>query len=167
MKGRTGKLGLTGSALSRHIAKLEGDLGVSLFERHARGMFYRTLTIACTEGFAFDFLPVSLAAFCAKHSDVAIRLEAVQSDRASPMLLSGEASIALAFSFEPEAGVVVQFTQRAPVMALMHLEHPSRSDRRLHWKNSVRTPSCCRTRGRRTGNSSTSRAMSIALRFRR
>ncbi|MDR5735766.1 LysR family transcriptional regulator [Caballeronia sp. LZ025] len=35
MKGRTGKLGLTVSALSRHIAKLEGELGVSLFERHA------------------------------------------------------------------------------------------------------------------------------------
>ncbi|MEZ2350912.1 LysR family transcriptional regulator [Caballeronia sp. RCC_10] len=157
LSSATEKLGLTVSALSRHIAKLEGDLGVSLFERHARGMVLshagrlllrhaqrtladaeavfeeiqgeerrraRTLTIACTEGFAFDFLPVSLAAFCAKHADVAIQLEVVQSDRASQMLLSGEASIALAFSFKPEAGVVVQFTQRAPVMALMHLEHP-------------------------------------------
>ena len=76
-----------------------------------------TLTIACTEGFAFDFLPVSLAAFCAKHADVAMQLEVVKSDRARQMLLSGEASIALAFSFKPEAGVVVQFTQRAPVMA--------------------------------------------------
>ncbi|MDR5741154.1 MULTISPECIES: LysR family transcriptional regulator [unclassified Caballeronia] len=157
LSAATEKLGLTVSALSRHIAKLEGDLGVSLFERHARGMVLshagrlllrhaqrtladaeavfeeiqgeerrraRTLTIACTEGFAFDFLPVSLAAFCANHADVAIQLEVVQSDRASQMLLSGEASIALAFSFKPEAGVVVEFTQRAPVMALMHRAHP-------------------------------------------
>jgi DNA-binding transcriptional LysR family regulator len=153
----TEKLGLTVSALSRHIAKLEGDLGVPLFERHARGMVLshagrlllrhaqrtladaqsvfeeiqgeerqrsRTMTIACTEGFAFDFLPVSLAGFCSKHPDVVIRLEVVPADRVSQLLLSGEASIALAFSFKPEPGVVVQFTQRAPVMALMHLRHP-------------------------------------------
>ncbi|ASW03587.1 LysR family transcriptional regulator [Paraburkholderia aromaticivorans] len=153
----TEKLGLTVSALSRHIAKLEGDIGVPLFERHARGMVLshagrlllrhaqrtvsdaqavfdeiqgeerrraRTLTIACTEGFAFDFLPVSLGAFCQNHPDVAIQLEVVPSERASQMILSGEASIALAFSFKPEPGVVVQFTQRAPVMALMHETHP-------------------------------------------
>jgi DNA-binding transcriptional LysR family regulator len=153
----TEKLGLTVSALSRHIAKLEGDLGMPLFERHARGMVLshagrlllrhaqrtladaesvfeeiqgeerrrsRTLTIACTEGFAFDFLPVSLGGFASEHPDVAIQLEVVPSDRASQMLLSGEASIALAFSFKPEPGVVVQFAQRAPVMALMQLGHP-------------------------------------------
>ncbi|WMY10450.1 LysR family transcriptional regulator [Paraburkholderia phenoliruptrix] len=153
----TEKLGLTVSALSRHIAKLEGDIGVPLFERHARGMVLshagrllfrhaqrtltdaqavfdeiqgderrraRTLTIACTEGFAFDFLPVSLGAFCDKHHNVTIKLEVVPSERASQMLLSGEASMSLAFTFKPEPGVVVQFTQRAPVMALMHDGHP-------------------------------------------
>lgn len=142
----TEKLGLTVSALSRHIAKLEGDIGVPLFERHARGMVLshagrllfrhaqrtladaqavfdeiqgderrraRTLTIACTEGFAFDFLPVSLGAFCAQQPDVAIRLEVVPAERASQLLLSGEASIGLAFTFKPEPGVLVQFTQRA------------------------------------------------------
>ncbi|OLL31265.1 LysR family transcriptional regulator [Burkholderia sp. SRS-W-2-2016] len=153
----TEKLGLTVSALSRHIAKLEGDIGVPLFERHARGMVLshagrlllrhaqrtlsdaqavfdeiqgeerrraRTLTIACTEGFAFDFLPVSLGAFYREHPDIAIQLEVVPAERAIQMLLSGEASIALTFSFKPEPGVVVQYTQRAPVMALMHDDHP-------------------------------------------
>ncbi|SAK82749.1 LysR family transcriptional regulator [Caballeronia calidae] len=153
----TEKLGLTVSALSRHIAKLEGDIGVPLFERHARGMVLshagrvllrhaqrtlsdaqaafeeiqgeeqrraRTLTIACTEGFAFDFLPVSLGAFRLEHPDIMIQLEVVSSERASQLLLSGEASLALAFSFKPEAGVTVQYTQPAPVMALMHETHP-------------------------------------------
>ncbi|MEM5339812.1 LysR family transcriptional regulator [Paraburkholderia azotifigens] len=157
LSSATEKLGLTVSALSRHIAKLEGDIGVPLFERHARGMVLsnagrlllrhaqrtlsdaqavfdeiqgeerrraRTITIACTEGFAFDFLPVSLSTFCRDHPDIAIELEVVSSERASQLLLSGQASIALAFSFKPEPGVVVQFTQRAPVMALMHLDHP-------------------------------------------
>lgn len=164
----TEKLGLTVSALSRHIAKLEGDVGVPLFERHARGVVLshagrlllrhaqrtlsdaeavyeeiqgeerrraRTITIACTEGFAFDFLPVSLGAFCRENPDLAIQLEVVSSERASQMLLSGEAALALAFSFKPEAGVTVQFTQRAPVMALMHRTHPLGGKSKLSLKD--------------------------------
>lgn len=164
----TEKLGLTVSALSRHIAKLEGDVGVPLFERHARGVILshagrlllrhaqrtlsdaeavyaeiqgeerrraRTITIACTEGFAFDFLPVSLGAFCQEYRDVAIQLEVVSSERASQMLLSGEAAMALAFSFKPEAGVTVQFTQLAPVMALMHDTHPLASKTKIALKD--------------------------------
>ncbi|RQR69844.1 MULTISPECIES: LysR family transcriptional regulator [unclassified Burkholderia] len=38
LSAATEKLGATVSALSRHIAKLEGDVGAPLFERHARGM---------------------------------------------------------------------------------------------------------------------------------
>jgi DNA-binding transcriptional LysR family regulator len=152
----TEKLGLTVSALSRHIAKLEGDVGVPLFERHARGMVLshagrvlsrhaqqsladaqsviseiqgderrrtRIIRIACTEGFAFDFLPVSLGGFYSKHADAAVELEVVPSEAASQMLLSGEVSIALSFSFKPEPGVVVRLTLPAPVMALMRRDH--------------------------------------------
>ncbi|HEX7932889.1 MAG TPA: LysR family transcriptional regulator [Paraburkholderia sp.] len=176
----TDKLGLTVSALSRHIAKLEGDVGVPLFERHARGMVLshagrllyrhaqraltdaqavfdeiqgderrraRTLTIACTEGFAFDFLPVSLGAFCAKHPDIAIQLEVVPSERASQMLLSGEASFSLAFTFKPEPGVAVQFTQRAPVMALMHDDHPLASRAKVALKDLAAYPVLLQDRG--------------------
>ncbi|MBN3753255.1 LysR family transcriptional regulator [Paraburkholderia sp. Tr-20389] len=176
----TEKLGLTVSALSRHIAKLEGDIGVPLFERHARGMVLshagrlllrhaqrtlsdaqavfdeiqgeerrrsRTITIACTEGFAFDFLPVSLGAFCGEHPDVAIQLEVVPSERASQMLLSGEASIALTFSFKPEAGVVVEYTQRAPVMALMHDEHPLASKAKIALKDLTAYPVLLQDKG--------------------
>ncbi|CAB3677225.1 LysR family transcriptional regulator [Paraburkholderia rhynchosiae] len=176
----TEKLGLTVSALSRHIAKLEGDIGVPLFERHARGMVLshagrllfrhaqrtladaqtvfdeiqgderrraRTLTITCTEGFAFDFLPVSLGAFCGKHPDVAIQLEVVPSERASQMLLSGEASISLAFTFKPEPGVVVQFTQRAPVMALMHDDHPLASKAKVSLKDLAAYPVLLQDKG--------------------
>lgn len=176
----TEKLGLTVSALSRHIAKLEGDIGVPLFERHARGMVLshagrlllrhaqrtlsdaqavfdeiqgderrrsRTITIACTEGFAFDFLPVSLAAFCRAYPDIAIQLEVVPSERASQMLLSGEASIALTFSFKPEPGVVVQFTQRAPVMALMNAEHPLAGKTKISLKDLTAYPVLLQDKG--------------------
>ncbi|MBB5499348.1 LysR family transcriptional regulator [Paraburkholderia sp. MM5384-R2] len=176
----TEKLGLTVSALSRHIAKLEGDLGVPLFERHARGMVLshagrllfrhaqrtladaeavfdeiqgderrraRTLTIACTEGFAFDFLPVSLGAFCGKHPDLVIQLEVVPAQRASQMLLSGEASIALAFTFKPEPGVVAQFTQRAPVMALMHHDHPLAGNTKIALKDLTAYPVLLQDKG--------------------
>lgn len=176
----TEKLGLTVSALSRHIAKLEGDIGVPLFERHARGMVLsqagrlllrhaqrtlsdaqavfdeiqgderrraRTLIIACTEGFAFDFLPVSLGAFCRAHPDIVIQLEVVSSERASQLLLSGEASLALAFNFKPEPGVTVQYTQRAPVMALMHETHPLASKAKVALKDLTAYPVVLQDKG--------------------
>lgn len=152
----TEKLGLTVSALSRHIAKLEGDVGVPLFERRTRGMVLshagrvllrhvhqsladaeavmgeiqgierkrtRIIRIACSEGFAFDFLPVSLGGFYAKHKDASVELEVVPSKIASQMVLSGEVSIALSFSFEPEPGLFVRLTLPAPIMALMRRDH--------------------------------------------
>ncbi|MBP0640268.1 LysR family transcriptional regulator [Cupriavidus sp. AcVe19-6a] len=100
LSAATEKLGLTVSALSRHISSLESELHTSLFDRHARGMelsysgrmLFRyaqrslkdaesvfreiqaddrrkaqTIKIACTEGFAFDFLPSSLSAFHVRH----------------------------------------------------------------------------------------------------
>lgn len=176
----TEKLGLTVSALSRHIAKLEGDIGVPLFERHARGMVLshagrvllrhaqrtlsdaqavfdeiqgearrraHTLTIACTEGFAFDFLPVSLGAFCREHPDLVIQLEVVSSERANQLLLSGEASLALTFSFKPEPGVTVQYAQRAPVMALMHEAHPLASKSTIALKDLVEYPVLLQDKG--------------------
>lgn len=180
LSAATEKLGLTVSALSRHIAKLEGDLGVPLFERHARGMVpspagrlllrhaqrtqsdaqavfdeiqgeerrrARTVKIACTEGFAFDFLPVSLSNFCRQHTDIAFELEVVSSERASQLLLSGQASIALAFSFKPEAGVIVQFTQKAPVMALMHIDHPLASKPQISLKDLTAYPVMLQDKG--------------------
>ncbi|WP_118180433.1 LysR family transcriptional regulator [Paraburkholderia phosphatilytica] len=153
----TDKLGATVSALSRHIAKLEGDVGAPLFERHARGMVLsdagrmllryaqssladgqavmsaiqgdltrreRNLRIACTEGFALDFLPNSLAAFYAQHPDAVIAIEVTSSDGASRMLVDGDAAIALSFSLKPEPDVVARLTLPAPVMALMSRDHP-------------------------------------------
>ena len=151
------KLGVSISALSRHITKLEGDVGVALFERHARGMelshagktLYshaqrsiadaesvtqdirgedakraRRISIACTEGMAFDFLPVCLSAFRQREPDCSIDMKVVSPDMTSQMLLNGEASIAMAFSVKPESGVKVQFSMPAPVMALMRDTHP-------------------------------------------
>ncbi|KKB63497.1 LysR family transcriptional regulator [Robbsia andropogonis] len=153
----TEKLGMTVSALSRHIAKLEGDLGVPLFERHARGMklshagemLYRharrsiadaealeqdirrdtaqqerRIRIACTEGFAFDFLPNSLSRFRNAYPECSVLMDVVPSHVATQKLLSGEAQIALTFSMKPEPGIRVRWTMSAPVMALMRTRHP-------------------------------------------
>lgn len=153
----TDRLGLTVSALSRHISKLEDDIGVPLFDRHARGMELshagrvllrhaqrslvdaqsvvdeiqgeehqrlRTIRIACTEGFAFDFLPRSMGAFLAAHPEALVELEVVPADVAHQMLLAGMASIALGFSFAAEPGVHAHLTLPAPVVALLREGHP-------------------------------------------
>lgn len=153
----TERLGLTVSALSRHMTKLEDEIGVPLFDRHARGMELshagrvllrhaqrslidaqavvdeiqgeevqrmRTIRIACTEGFAFDFLPAALGAFLGEHPEANVELEVVPADVASQMLMTGMASIALGFAFKPEPGVQVHLALPAPVVALMRAGHP-------------------------------------------
>lgn len=153
----TEKLGATVSALSRHIAKLEGDVGAPLFERKARGMelshagrlllryaqnslsdgeavlnaigtdqkrHHRRIRIACTEGLAGGFLPLSLSTFYAQHSEAMIEINVASSEEANQMLVDGEVSIALSFSLKPEPDVIVRLSLPAPVMALMHQNHP-------------------------------------------
>ncbi|MBP0640260.1 LysR substrate-binding domain-containing protein [Cupriavidus sp. AcVe19-6a] len=55
---------------------------------------------------------------------LSVELDVVSSEAANQRLLSGEASIAMVFSLSPQPDVQVQFTQNAPVMALMSNEHP-------------------------------------------
>jgi DNA-binding transcriptional LysR family regulator len=153
----TDKLGITISALSRHITKLEREVGIALFERHARGMelsragrllfrhaqrslneaealmnemrgeqqrLDRKVSIACTEGFALDFLPVSISGFQRMHPEARIEIHVTSSAGASQQLVDGNASIALGFSLKPEQGVSVRHSMAAPVMALMRSGHP-------------------------------------------
>ncbi|KWB56704.1 LysR family transcriptional regulator [Burkholderia ubonensis] len=145
------------SAVSRQIAKLEGELGAPLFERRPRGMALSEagerllsfaqrslleaehvmkeiggldalhgslLKIACTEGFAIDFLPGVLASFKARHPGVDFSLWVVSPADATRRVRDGDADLALTFSLAPEKGVRVEHTERAPIYALVRRDHP-------------------------------------------
>jgi hypothetical protein len=90
---------------------------------------------------------VAPGVFTARHPDVTLEIEVVASERANQMLLAGEASTALAFSFKPELGVVVQFTQSAPVMALIRNDHPLSAQRRVALKDLSRWPVLLQDKG--------------------
>lgn len=82
------------------------------------------LKIACSEGFAIDFLPGVLASFKARHPGVDFTVWVVSPADATRRVRDGDADIALTFSLAPEKGVRVDHTERAPVFALVRHDHP-------------------------------------------
>ncbi|WP_321956499.1 LysR family transcriptional regulator [Burkholderia cenocepacia] len=82
------------------------------------------LKIACSEGFAIDFLPGVLASFKARHPGVDFIVWVVSPADATRRVRDGDADIALTFSLAPEKGVRVDHTERAPVFALVRQDHP-------------------------------------------
>ncbi|MBU9679125.1 LysR family transcriptional regulator [Burkholderia multivorans] len=82
------------------------------------------LKIACSEGFAIDFLPGALATFKARHPGVDFSVWVVSPADATRRVREGDADIALTFSLAPEKGVRVEHTERAPIFALLRRDHP-------------------------------------------
>ncbi|KVL29668.1 LysR family transcriptional regulator [Burkholderia territorii] len=82
------------------------------------------LKIACSEGFAIDFLPGALASFKARHPGVDFSVWVVSPAEATRRVRDGDADIGLTFSLAPEQGVRVEHTERAPVFALVRRDHP-------------------------------------------
>ncbi|MET3819615.1 DNA-binding transcriptional LysR family regulator [Burkholderia sp. PvR073] len=82
------------------------------------------LKIACSEGFAIDFLPGALAGFKARHPGVDFSVWVVSPAEATRRVRDGDADIGLTFSLAPEHGVRVEHTERAPVFALVRRDHP-------------------------------------------
>ncbi|AOK04382.1 LysR family transcriptional regulator [Burkholderia sp. AU19243] len=82
------------------------------------------LKIACSEGFAIDFLPGALASFKARHPGVDFTVWVVSPADATRRVRDGDADIALTFSLAPEQGVRVEHAERAPIFALVRRDHP-------------------------------------------
>ncbi|MGU7779938.1 LysR substrate-binding domain-containing protein [Burkholderia sp. PU8-34] len=82
------------------------------------------LKIACSEGFAIDFLPGVLASFKARHPGVDFSVWVVSPADATRRVRDGDVDVALTFSLAPEKGVRVEHTERAPVYALVRRDHP-------------------------------------------
>lgn len=145
------------SAISRQVARLEADLGVTLFERESRGMRlteagrvvqqygrrafleaqtlqaelqgagnldHSTVRIACTDGFARDYMPYTMALFQRRHPGVDFVLEVCAPDHATQMVRDGAVDIALAFVVAPQDGIEVLYSEIAPIYAYVDRKHP-------------------------------------------
>jgi DNA-binding transcriptional LysR family regulator len=98
------------------------------------------IKVASSEGFASDFLPTAMAGFRLKHPGIDFNLAVLTPGEATRRVRDGDADLALTFSLAPEKGVKVEHTERAPVFALMHADHPLAAHTRVSLADLQRYP---------------------------
>jgi DNA-binding transcriptional LysR family regulator len=82
------------------------------------------IKVASSEGFAADFLPSAMAEFRRPYPGIDFALTVMSPGEATRQVRDGDADLALTFSLAPEKGVKVEHTERAPVLALLRVDHP-------------------------------------------
>lgn len=114
-----------GHILENHIRKSRLDMAHAFAEIQGLKAVRRTLLrIACTDGLACDLLPSLLSRFRTENPGVTFSLTVAGSAEISAGLRNGECDVALLFSLSPERNVDVAASLPAPVLLLMHADHP-------------------------------------------
>ncbi|MFE6612229.1 LysR family transcriptional regulator [Amycolatopsis sp. NPDC057786] len=113
-----------GTRLLDHVRRSEAESAVLVDElRTGRGLHARSLTIACSEGFARRVVPQAIAAFRREH-DVTFHIDVVTREEATRRVLEGAADVAVTFATGPQHGVRVESAVVVPVYAIVPLDHP-------------------------------------------
>ncbi|WP_075256700.1 LysR family transcriptional regulator [Herbaspirillum camelliae] len=89
------------------------------------------ITLACSEGFAWDLLPNVTAQFREQYPGLQFKLHVVGAARASQMVIDGEADLSVTYSLAPAEGLAVAYRESGPVFALMKRDHPLASRKLL------------------------------------
>ncbi|OKK00400.1 LysR family transcriptional regulator [Amycolatopsis sp. CB00013] len=113
-----------GTRLLDHVRRSEAESAVLVDElRTGRGLHARSLTVACSEGFARRVVPQAIAAFRRDHA-VSFHIDVVTRDEATRRVLEGAADVAVTFATGPQHGVRVESAVVVPVYAIVPLDHP-------------------------------------------
>ncbi|MFE5571997.1 LysR family transcriptional regulator [Amycolatopsis japonica] len=113
-----------GTRLLDHVRRSEAESAVLVDElRTGRGLHARSLTVACSEGFARRVVPQAIAAFRRDH-DVSFHIDVVTRDEATRRVLEGAADVAVTFATGPQHGVRVESAVVVPVYSIVPLDHP-------------------------------------------
>ncbi len=84
----------------------------------------QSLTLACPEGMAWDYLPYVIAQFRQQYPSTIVSLQVVDASKATQLVKDGTVDAALTFSLQPEQGVEVVQQIPSPISALMSASHP-------------------------------------------
>ncbi|GEB16518.1 LysR family transcriptional regulator [Pimelobacter simplex] len=100
----------------------EDDLLERLRDLHRSGR--SLIKVACTEGFAEDFLPVEIARFRDTHPAARVQLTVTDPAAATQAVVTGASDVALTFSLAPAAGIRIAYSCQEPIVALVPEGHP-------------------------------------------
>lgn len=82
-----------------------------------------TVHVSCSEGFAHDYLPYVMAGFHGLHPGVRFTLEVCSPAEATRAVRAGGADVALSFAMAAQEGIHVEYSEDAPVYALVSKRH--------------------------------------------
>ena len=113
-----------GNLLLDHVRRSEAESSALLDElRTGRGLQARSITVACSEGFAWRVVPRAIAQFRRDHPEVAFHVDVVRRDEATRRVLDGEADVAVTYTTGPLHGVRVESAVVVPVYAIVPVGH--------------------------------------------
>jgi DNA-binding transcriptional LysR family regulator len=114
-----------GELLAAHAlhGALEAERVVSDI-RGLQGLKRGRVRLACSSGFANEFLPRAIADFRAEHPGIQFQLRAARPAEVTEAVLLGEADIGLTYSRAAVDGIRVERRQPASVFAVMRPDHP-------------------------------------------
>lgn len=88
------------------------------------GLAHSKVRVACTEGFAREYVPTLIASFQRRYPGVTFALEVVTAAEATRMVRAGDVDIALTFAIADQAGIAVEYSEAAPIFACVSRNHP-------------------------------------------
>jgi DNA-binding transcriptional LysR family regulator len=119
------ELSTAGEMLAVYARKnaLESDRVVADIEALA-GLHKGRIKLACSEGFAMDFLPRIIANFRKEYSGIHFHIHVSTPGEVSKRVSHGDADIGITLTIAPAKDIHVVYRQPSPIMLLVHPNHP-------------------------------------------
>lgn len=124
-KPRGMELSTAGEMLAVYARKnaLESDRVVAEIEA-LQGLYKGRIKLACSEGFAMDFLPRLIANFRKQYNGIHFHIHVSAPADVSKRVSHGDADIGITLTIAPAKDIYVVYRQPSPIMLLVHPNHP-------------------------------------------
>lgn len=113
-----------GELLAAHALRmqLEADrIGNELLA--LKGLRRGEVKLACTEGFALEFVPAAIEQFRRQHAGIRFQLSVGNAVHVAQQIREGAVDLGLTFTIAPDPDIKVEFAQSAPILAMMRPDH--------------------------------------------